>query len=210
MPKHQSQRRGVSIVGAFIAHPLEMRRSHAWRLLPDDARRVLFRLEEEHMVHGGACNGSLVCTYRDFAADGIRRASIALAIRQCVALGFLEITRVGLRSISDVRVPSLYRVTYLPGRDKSPDPTHDWRSFGSQDDARAALLKASSSRSPQTQPKRREIQKPDAPASPVPDAPASPARPDSRSHPRAYSPDAPASHLSIFPRVGPRTSRSCR
>jgi len=137
----RATRKGA-IVGAFVAHPLEIRLSHAWKALPDDARRVLFRLEVEHMLHGGACNGALACTYADFHADGLRRSSISLAIRQCVALGFLQVTQAGRRSISDFRRPSLYRITYLNGRGASPDPTHDWRHFGTAEDAAAALAKA--------------------------------------------------------------------
>nr|USU32924.1 hypothetical protein NG677_04275 [Methylobacterium sp. OTU13CASTA1] len=137
----RATRKGA-IVGAFVAHPLELRRSPAWRALPDDARRVLMRLELEHMEHGGACNGALACTYTDFADDGLRRSSVSLAIRQCVALGFLEVTQAGRRSISDFRRPSLYRLTYLNGCGASPEATHDWRHLGTDEDAKAALGKA--------------------------------------------------------------------
>lgn len=137
----RATRKGA-IVGAFVAHPLELRRSPAWRALPDDARRVLMRLELEHMEHGGACNGALACTYTDFADDGLRRSSISLAIRQCVALGFLEVTQAGRRSISDFRRPSLYRLTHLNGCGPSPEATHEWKCFGTTEDAMAALRKA--------------------------------------------------------------------
>lgn len=137
-----ARRRKVSkIGGAFIAHSLEMRRSPAWRLLPDNARRVLDRLEVEHMSKGGEQNGALICTYDDFATAGIRRKSVALAIRQAQALGFLAVVR-GYRTAGADRAPSLYRLTYVYGTEGSPDPTNDWRRFATVVDAGAALLRA--------------------------------------------------------------------
>lgn len=134
--------RKSAIVGAFVAHSLEMRRSPAWRALSDEGRRVLARLEVEHMEHGGGANGALACTYADFTSDGMRRTSIPAAIRECVALGFLEVTQAGRPAISDFRRPSLYRLTYLNGRDRSPEPTHEWRSIGTDEAASAAVAKA--------------------------------------------------------------------
>src|SRR3954447_23862008 len=99
-----------SIQGNFVAHRREMRESAAWRNLPDNARRILDRLEVEHMRHGGAENGALPCTYSDFVAAGVRRASVSLAIRQCVALGFLVVTHRGGRSNAEYRNPSRYRL----------------------------------------------------------------------------------------------------
>ena len=80
-------RRKMVFDGAFIGHTLEMRRSPVCRALPDTARRVLDRLEVEHMEHAGTENGQLICTYDQFARAGIRRASVALAIRQLTAVG---------------------------------------------------------------------------------------------------------------------------
>src|SRR3954449_10496727 len=130
-----SRRHRRSFGEAFVVHPLELRRSPAWRALPNNARRVLDRLEVEHMEHGGAENGSLKCPYSDFAAAGLRRPSIALALRQCVALGFLAISQQGSRAISKWRSPSQYRLTYLVGRRNSPEPTHEWRQVRDDNDA---------------------------------------------------------------------------
>jgi hypothetical protein len=138
---------------AFVAHPLELRRSPAWRALPNNARRVLDRLEVEHMEHGGAENGSLKCPYSDFAAAGLRRPSIALALRQCVALGFLAISQQGSRAISNWRSPSQYRLTYLVGRRNSPEPTHEWRQVRDDNDAAKRLDKAAAGRNGSTQPR---------------------------------------------------------
>jgi len=71
-----SKRPKFNINGPFVSHALEMRRSPAWLYLSDTARRVLDRLEVEHMEHGGAESGSLICTYKDFEKVGIRRASM--------------------------------------------------------------------------------------------------------------------------------------
>lgn len=129
-----------------------MRRSEAWRALPDNARRLLDRLELEHMEHGGAENGFLKCTYTAFAAAAIRRPSIALAIRQCEALGFLRVTKRGGRSISDNRWPSEYFLTYLAGRGRSLERTDEWKHISSKEDADRALHRAAQTRNYSTQP----------------------------------------------------------
>jgi hypothetical protein len=158
-------RRKRSTLGEqFVSHSRAMRESPAWQVLPDNARRVLDRLELEHMRHGGADNGALPCTYTDFARAGVRRASVALAIRQCVCLGFIEVTHQGGRSISYVRRPSEYRLTYLVGRGKSPVPTNEWQCLASEADALAALRKVEQvSRRRTSQPAKNK--KPDALAS---------------------------------------------
>jgi hypothetical protein len=130
---------------AFVVHTLPMRRSSAWKALPDHARRVLARLEDEHMTHGGAANGRLCCTYKDFEAAGVPYKAIATAIRQCVALGFVEITHQGTPSNSEFRNPSRYRLTYLYGRKVMVDGvptslrTDDWKGLTTAGQAIAAL-----------------------------------------------------------------------
>jgi hypothetical protein len=168
-----SRRARNSIGECWIAHTKDMRESLAWQLLPDNARRILDRLELEHMRHGAGENGKLPCTYSDFASAGIRRASVSLAIRQCVRLGFLKITNQGGRSISNQRWPSLYLLTYVTGCKSSPAPTHDWRSIKTTDDARQALATAAIERDHRTQPRPRNVvkfRKPDTVARPGPDA----------------------------------------
>lgn len=136
----------------FIAHSREMRESPAWRYLPDNARRILDRLELEHMHHGGAENGCLPCTYSDFVRAGLRRASISLAIRQAEALGFLEVTHRGGRAISDARWPSRYRLTYVLGGGKSTERTDDWKRIKTTQEALSALGLARDARNRDTQP----------------------------------------------------------
>jgi hypothetical protein len=137
-----AKRKRNYIAESWVAHSREMRESPAWRFLPDNARRVLDRLELEHMRHGGADNGNLVVTYTDFMRAGIRRQSIALAIRQCEGLGFLEVTQRGGQSISLHRWPSKYRLTYVNGTKTSPAPTHEWRRIKTDSEAKEVLIAA--------------------------------------------------------------------
>jgi hypothetical protein len=144
-----ARRHKLNLTGPFVLHSLEMRESPAWRALSDNARRILDRIEVEHMAHGGAENGKLICTYDDFQNAGIRRKSISRAIRECVALGFLEITIQGGLKRADIRRPSNYRLTYVNGRGESPDPTHDWRNIATSEHAAAAILAESKEAKPQ-------------------------------------------------------------
>ena len=140
-PKPKSE---SAIGDQFVAHTLERMKSPAWRHLPDKARRLLDRIEFEHLQHGGAENGKLVVTYTNFQKWGIgRRNDITLSIRQCVGLGFLEVTEQGGRSISDRRWPSRYRLTYVLSTEGSdgPPPTHEWRHIRTDADAIKALAR---------------------------------------------------------------------
>lgn len=119
------RRKPSHIAGQFIAHRVEMLESPAWAALSFAARRILDRLEIEHAHHGGKDNGNLPCTYDDFERFGVRRKSIAPAIRQLVECGFVEITRKGSGGNAEFRQPSRYRLTYLPT--KTAAPTECWR-----------------------------------------------------------------------------------
>jgi len=116
-------------------HRLEMLQSPAWRLLNRAERRVLERMEIENMRGRGKENGSLICTYDNLVEYGIRRPSIARAIRAVTTAGFIEITQRGWRSAGTNRRPAKYRLTYLPTwdaqRDRWIDPTDDWRTSNS-------------------------------------------------------------------------------
>jgi hypothetical protein len=72
----------------------------------------------------------------------VRRKSVALAIRQCVALGFIEVTHRGGRSVSQYKAPSRYRLTYIIGRSPSPQPTDEWKLINTKQEALVALAKA--------------------------------------------------------------------
>lgn len=123
----------------YVAHSLDMRQSPAWCGLPDNARRVLDRLEVEHMLKGGAKNGELIVTYDDFVQAGIRRGSIKRALMEAAALGFLRVTRQGYAARMEVRVPSLYRLTYVRGTGEKPPVTNDWLAFKTDFEVREVL-----------------------------------------------------------------------
>lgn len=129
---------------SFIAHSKAMRESPAWRAIPDTAKRVLERLELEHMRHGGTANGSLKVTYNQFAAAGVRRQSVGLALRQLTALGFIEVMIEGYRSANGFHVPSEYRLTHVYNADHRSQglPTNEWTRITSDDAAQKALNNA--------------------------------------------------------------------
>src|SRR5277367_2284603 len=100
-------KRKNKIAGAFVAHTHDMIVCPARRVLSLAAHKMLERIEEEHMAHGGYENGKLPVTYRNFEDWGIRSDSIAGVIREVVALGFVEVTRRGYNGAAAMRTPSL-------------------------------------------------------------------------------------------------------
>lgn len=117
--------RPETIGGQFAPRLIEMLESPAFRVLSHSAHRVLARVEIELAHHGGKDNGKLPVTYDDFQYYGIDRHSVAPAIRESVALGFLEITEAGRAGNAEFRAPNIFRLTYR-GSKREP-PTHEWR-----------------------------------------------------------------------------------
>jgi len=116
--------RRTSIGEQFAPHTIAMLRSPAWRALSLSARRVLDRIEIELADHGGTDNGKLPVTYDDFVRYGIDRCAIAPAIREVVALGFVEITEAGRAGNAEWRKPNLFRLTF---RNTKYAPTNEWQ-----------------------------------------------------------------------------------
>ena len=114
-----------SIDGPFIAHRLPVLESRAWGQLSLAARRILDRLEIEHMNHAGRENGALPCAYRDFEAFGIRKSSVKSALDSLMALGFIELTEPGRAGNGEGRRVARYRLTYIAT--SKAGPTDDWR-----------------------------------------------------------------------------------
>src|SRR5882672_7188985 len=108
------RRRRTEIGSQFVARTREVLESYAYRTLSLSARRLLDRIELENMYHGGAENGRLPVTYRDFVAYGIDGHAVGPAIREAVALGFLEVTERGCAGNAEFRSPNKFRLTYLP------------------------------------------------------------------------------------------------
>ncbi len=120
------RRKGRTRIGGHFAPRLiEMLELPAYRTLSLSARRLLDRLEIELAHHGGEDNGRLPTTYEHFCEYGMDRHCIGPAIREAVALGFLEVTERGRAGNAEFRKPSLYRLTYRHTR--RADPTDDWR-----------------------------------------------------------------------------------
>jgi hypothetical protein len=134
--------------GPFVMHTREMFMSPAWCVLSLSARRLLDRIEIEMMAHGGPrSNGRLPVTYGDFIKYGVRRNSIASALREVVALGFLEITEQGRGGNAAYRKASQFRLTHHPFKE-DPDgevlyePTNEWRRFKTIEEVEAIAAKA--------------------------------------------------------------------
>jgi hypothetical protein len=92
--------------------------------------------------HGGAkANGKgLVVTYEQLRQWGIRKDTIAPAIREVCALGFVAVVEQGRGGNREYRKPSTYRLTYRWADDKPP--THEWRRFKDSEDAEAVAKAA--------------------------------------------------------------------
>jgi hypothetical protein len=136
--------RRTKIQGQFAARTIEMLESPAFRVLSLSARRVLDRLEIELAHHGGQDNGKLPVTYEHFHEYGVHRHAIGPGIRECVALGFVEITEPGRAGNAEFRAPNLFRLTYRPTR--VDGPTEDWRHIETIEGAEALARGARSAR----------------------------------------------------------------
>jgi hypothetical protein len=132
-----------SINGAFAWRLVEMLESPAYRILSLSAHRVMARLEIELAHHGGKPeeNGKLPCTYEHFAEFGLHRDAIAPAIRELVALGFVEITRQGCAGNAGFRQPTLYRLTYRHWGSHR-ETTDEWRRIKMMQEAGAIAERA--------------------------------------------------------------------
>lgn len=140
------RKRFSKIDGQFAARLIDMLRSPAWCVLSLSAHRVLDRIEIELADHGGNGNGKLPVTFDDFVRYGIDRHAIAPAIRECVALGFLEVTEIGRAGNAEFRKPNLFRLTYK--HTHYAEPTHEWKKVAAQDAASIARDARRAPRSP--------------------------------------------------------------
>ncbi len=142
MTKRRPKQRG-SIPGQFGWRLIEMLECPANRTLSLGAKRVMERLEIELGHHGNKPeeNGKLACTYEHFVEFGLHRHAIGPAIRELVALGFVEITRKGCAGNAGFRQPTLYRLTYrFAGSDKHV--TDEWRRITTREEAEAIARRA--------------------------------------------------------------------
>ena len=114
-------------------HTLALKQSAAWRSMGIHERRILDRLEIEHMRHAGIENGNLGVSWAQFAELGSDRKIVGLAIHRLVAVGLLVITSEGTAGRGAAHV-ARYRLTYLPAKTVDdhgvisyPDATNEWK-----------------------------------------------------------------------------------
>ena len=113
------------------------------RVMSLSAKRVLERLEIELFHHGGKPeeNGRLPCTYEHFEEYGVHPDAIAPAIRELVALGFVQITRPGCAGNAGYRQPTLYRLTYRHFGSHR-ETTDEWKRIKTIEEAKAIAERA--------------------------------------------------------------------
>jgi hypothetical protein len=116
----------------YVINLIPMYASPAYRAASRAAYQILARLIIE-WSHQRGVNGNLCVTFAQFVEYGLHPKAVGPAIRELVALGFIEITRQGRGGNADYRQSNLYRLTFLPT--DGEDPTHEWRQI-SEDDAK--------------------------------------------------------------------------
>jgi len=117
----------------FAARTIRMLESPAYRVLSIHAHRVLARIEIELAHHGGRENGKLPVTFDHFVEYGVRRHSVAPAIRELEALGFIEVTEQGRAGNAEWRRPNKFRITYR-NVDRAK-PTNEWERIETDEEA---------------------------------------------------------------------------
>lgn len=127
----------------WISYSREMVESTALRVLNRSAVLAMRRLEAEHMAHGGAENGKLIVTHRQFEEWGIHRDSVGPAIRELVALGFVEVTERSHAGGGGHGEANRFRLTYVNDKYRVP-PTDEWRRVSTIDEAERIAKEARS------------------------------------------------------------------
>jgi len=129
----QSFRRRNTIGEQFAPRTIRMLESPSYRVLSLSGHRILARVEIEMAHHGGCDNGKLPVTFEDFVQYGMDRHAVAPAIRECCALGFLEVTELGRAGNAEFRQPSKYRLTYR--HVDRANPTNEWQRIHTVEEA---------------------------------------------------------------------------
>jgi DNA-binding transcriptional MocR family regulator len=179
-PKRQDTPR-YKIPGQFAWRTIAMLRSPPYRLLSLSARRCLDRIEIELARHGGQDNGKLPVTFANFEEYGVRRHSIAAALRELEAVGFIEMTP-GRSGNGEFRQANLFRLTYRPS--SHGKPTDEWRAIATTEEAKRKLENRPPIRTP---------------ASPPETSPKTATRHPTERHRKGHSPPPETSPLSRTP-----------
>jgi hypothetical protein len=144
---HPKRRNKIS--GQWSARLIEMLESPAYRALSQSGHRVMSRIEIELARHGGNENGRLPVTTDDFVAYGMHRSSVAPAIREVEALGFIIITEKGRGGNAEHGSPNYFYLTFAHGRaSKAAPPTHDWREIKTDHEAEQIAKAARDNKNP--------------------------------------------------------------
>lgn len=137
------------ISGQWSARLIEMLESPAYRALSVSAHMIISRIEIELGHHGGNDNGRLPVTTDDFVEYGMHRTSVAPAIRESAALGFIRITEHGRGGNAEHRSPNLFFLTFAHGRDGGKHlPPHDWRRIKTIEEANQIAHAARANKNP--------------------------------------------------------------
>jgi hypothetical protein len=110
----------------WVPHRLELLLSPAWQLAPRPLKRVLERLEIEHMRHGGLNNGHLYVSFDQFVAYRLSRKIVKPTLTLGTALGLLEVIQDEEAFRGDIRPSNRYRLTYVPAKNAA-SPTDEWK-----------------------------------------------------------------------------------
>jgi hypothetical protein len=140
-------RRRNLISGQFAARLIEMLESPAYRALSRSAHMVISRIEVELGHHAGNDNGRLPITTEDFVKYGMHRTSVAPAIREAEALGFIRVTERGRGGNAEYRKPNFFVLTFAENNRKFT-PTHDWRKIKTPVEAERIARNARANKNP--------------------------------------------------------------
>jgi hypothetical protein len=138
-----------------------MLESAAHRALSLAALRALYRIEVELSNHSGDQKNGLLVTFQQFEEWGVRRHTIASAIRELEALGFIKVTKHGYDGASGKHAPNKYRLTYRPSHSLSKrernDSTNEWRKIETPEEAEAIAAKARKGVNPRNVERGKEV-----------------------------------------------------
>ena len=144
-----SPKRRNQINEQFSARLISMLESPAYRALSRTAHLVISRIEVELAHHGGNDNGRLPVTTDQFVEFGMHRSSVAPAIREAEALGFIRITERGRGGNAEHGSPNKFFLTFAHGRtSRQEPPTHDWRRIESLEEAEQIARAARANKNP--------------------------------------------------------------
>jgi hypothetical protein len=124
------------ISGQWSPRLIEMLESPAYRVLSRAAHQIISRVEIELAHHGGNENGKLPVTAEQFIEYGVHHGSVAPAIREAEALGFIRVTEHGRGGNAEHHAPNKFFLTFAHSRDsRSLPPPHDWRQINTVEEA---------------------------------------------------------------------------